>query len=205
MLKLKLLLLLSAFVLFTSVNAEDKYSFRVGYGVAVENSLANVVVGSWDTYEDDLSAVSIDIGYLLYKDIFDLPIDIYAKVGLSYYDEDSVHSNIYEGTIYIKAYYNLDLLDNRVRFGLGEGISRTSNVLYAELLDTKEKNDNTSKFLNYLDISIDFDLGKLVNYKPLYGTYFGYAVKHRSGIFGLINNVKDGGSNYNTIYIESNF
>jgi len=37
------------------------------------------------------------------------------------------------------------------------------------------------------------------------GTYVGWAIKHRSGVFGLINNVKEGGANYNTIYIEKNF
>ena len=49
------------------------------------------------------------------------------------------------------------------------------------------------------------NIGKVFDYKPLKNTYLGYAIKHRSGIFGLINNVSHGGSNYNTLYIESNF
>jgi outer membrane protein len=54
-------------------------------------------------------------------------------------------------------------------------------------------------------LSVDFDIGKLISYKPLHGTYIGWALKHRSGIFGLINNVRKGGSNYNTIFLERNF
>jgi outer membrane protein len=59
--------------------------------------------------------------------------------------------------------------------------------------------------LNYIDLSLDLDLGRLVRYQPLYNTSLGWALKHRSGIFGLINNVKKGGSNYNTLYIETKF
>jgi len=39
----------------------------------------------------------------------------------------------------------------------------------------------------------------------MHGTYFGILLKHRSGIFGLINNVAHGGSNYNSIYLEKKF
>ena len=96
-------------------------------------------------------------------------------------------------------------MKNRVRFGFGEGLSYTTKTLRTEANDAQANNDNTSKFLNYLDISVDFDLGKLVRYKPLDETYVGFLIKHRSGIFGLINNVKHGGSNYNSLYIEKNF
>ena len=61
------------------------------------------------------------------------------------------------------------------------------------------------RFLNYLDITVDFDVGKLIDYKPMHETYLGYLLKHRSGIGGLINNVEHGGSNYNCFYIEKKF
>jgi len=48
-------------------------------------------------------------------------------------------------------------------------------------------------------------MGKLFGYKQLEGTNLGFAIKHRSGIYGLINSVRRGGSNYNTLYIESKF
>ncbi|MBA1433616.1 MAG: hypothetical protein FAF04_08555, partial [Epsilonproteobacteria bacterium] len=50
-----------------------------------------------------------------------------------------------------------------------------------------------------MDISLDFDLGKLVRVKSLEEFYVGVLIKHRSGVFGLYNGVH-GGSNYNSLY-----
>jgi len=194
------------FLLFLglSASAEDQYSMRATYGTATTSSLADVMTGKLGSHPESLSVIAVDGGYLLKKDLFDWPVDIYAKGGLSYFNEGS-HDDTYEVLTYIKAFYNLDFLDNRVRFGFGEGVSYTTSLLEAERYESSQDGGDTSKFLNYLDISIDFDIGKLVNSKTMEGTYFGILLKHRSGIFGLINNVAGGGSNYNSIYIESNF
>ena len=199
-------LLVLLFLFGLSVSAEDKYSIRLAHGWATSSDLGEILFGQIDgSYGKDLSVTSLDVGYLLYKEINDLPIDIYVKGSLGYFYEDNIHDDILETIIYIKAYYNIDFLDNRVRVGLAEGLSYTSHILYAEKRDALENHDNNSNFLNYLDISVDFDLGKLTTYKPLRETYVGWALKHRSGVFGLINNVRHGGSNYNTFYIEKNF
>jgi outer membrane protein len=184
--------------------AEKAYSVRAVYGTPTGYDLGQVVSGQFGANYNDFHVYSIDGGYRLVKSAFSLPLDFYAKSGLSYYDEGSYKSS-YGADIYIKALWNFDFLKNRVRLGFGEGISYTSRVLMAEYIDATEQNDNTSKFLNYLDISVDFDFGKLIAYKPLYETYIGFVIKHRSGIFGLINNVKHGGSNYNSFYIQKNF
>ena len=195
--------------LFLNLSAQDKYSLRVAHGSAVESDLVEIASGTLKSYPQSLKVSALDAGYLLSENIFDLPIDIYAKAGLSYYDEDSkntLNNDIYEAVLYLKFYYNLDFFSNRIRFGIGDGFSYTSDILYAEKDSAyNSDNHNTSRLLNYLDLSIDFDLGRLVNYKPLYGTTLGYAIKHRSGIYGLVNNVTHGGSNYNVFYIESNF
>lgn len=187
--------------------AFDNYSLRAAYGVASKSDLAEIMIGDFSPHPKHLSVVAIDGGYLLKEGAFDLPLDIYLKGGFSRYDESAAfRDDLYEMTLYIKAYYNFDFLDNRVRFGFGEGGSYTTGILFVELEEAIESGyDKTSHFLNYLDISLDFDLGKLVGYKELEGAYIGWAIKHRSGILGLINNVKRGGSNYNTIYIEKNF
>ena len=191
-------------LLFLSLFADDKYSMRIAYGEATTSDLGEVLIGQLGSHPKDLSMVAIDGGYLLSKDTFDIPLDIYLKGGLAYFDEYT-HDDVYEGIVYIKFLYNLDFWENRVRFGFGEGISYASEVLEAEYDEAIERDDHTSKFLNYLDITVDFDLGRLVKYKPLEDTYIGFLLKHRSGIFGLINDVKHGGSNYNSIYIEKNF
>lgn len=193
------------FLLFLFINsiAQDNYSFRVAYGKVTASDLGEVLIGDWQKHPNDLRVLALDGGYLLSKNSFNLPIDIYAKVGFAYFDEDSIHNDIYEGTLYLKGYYHF--LYESLRLGVAEGLSLTSNKLLCESMEAKLKNDHSSKFLNYLDISLDFNLGAIFNQKYFKGTYLGYAIKHRSGVFGLIHNVSHGGSNYNTLYIESNF
>ena len=201
--KIFLLLLLTL-----NLIAADEYSFRVAYGKASNSSLGDIISGDFysNNHEKDLSVLGFDGGYLLKESLFDWPLDIYVKGGLSSFDESGAgRNNVYEVTLYVKAYYNLDFLGNRIRFGLGEGGSCTSGILFVEYEEAKEKNDNNSYFLNYIDVSADFDLGRLIGYKQVHNTYIGWALKHRSGIFGLINGVETGGSNYNTVYLEKNF
>jgi len=201
-LKLLLLLLLSL-----NLIAHDEYSLRVAYGEASTKDLYEILFFDSDKDPDNLTVISLDGGYLLKKEIFELPLDFYIKGGLSSFNEGNAPttSSVYEGVIYVKFYYNLDFLENRVRFGLGEGLSYTSDILWSEYKEADEAQENPSKLLNYLDISVDFDLGKLVRYKPLEETYIGWTLKHRSGVLGLFHGIVDGGSNYNTISIEKNF
>ncbi len=197
------------------------YSFRVSYGKETDSDLGNILSLNEPTKAKyDFRVFSLDGGYLLKKDTFDIPLDIYLKGGfagfssedLSRYPElanvKNLHSDpVYEITLYIKFYYNIRFLKNNLRIGFGEGGSYVNKYLQPELIEAQVRytDEKYSKYLNYLDISLDFDIGKLVRYKPLEDTFLGITVKHRSGIFGLINNVKHGGSNYNTISIERNF
>jgi len=200
---LKLLLL---FLFTLNLIAQDEYSFRAAYGEASVDDLGDIVFLESSTHPDNLTVYSLDAGYLLKKDMFEFPFDLYFKGGLSYFNEgySPREDHIYEGTLYFKLYYKVDFLENRVRIGLGEGISYTSDILWSEYKEAYIEGDNTSKLLNYMDLSVDFDLGRLVRYKPLEDTYIGWTLKHRSGVFGLYNGVH-GGSNYNTISIERNF
>jgi hypothetical protein len=190
-----------------ALNADDKYLMRVAYGTADKNDLGQIFTGNTDAPDKYLSVVAVDGGYLLKENFMELPIDIYLKGGLSAYNE-KVNDNAYEAVVYLKAYYNLDFNDNTVRIGLGEGLSYTSRILeieYDEVHEDPTDIASTARLLNYLDITIDFDVGKLINYEPMKETYLGYLLKHRSGIAGLINNVDHGGSNYNCFYVEKKF
>ena len=177
---------------------------RVAYGSASENDLGDIISGDMGSHPEDLTVLAFDGGYLLKESLFEWPMDVYVKGSLAQFDEGA-YDDVYEATLYLKAYWNFDFLDNRIRVGFGNGISYTSDILRTEYLEAQSKNDNNSEFLNYIDLSVDFDFGRLINYKPLHNTYIGYALKHRSGIYGLINNVTNGGSNYNTFYLEKNF
>jgi len=214
----KLLFIVVVFI-SSSANAQDDYSLRIAYGQASTKDFGEIIMLTPDIHPDDLSVLSLDGGYLLKQDLFEFPIDLYAKAGISYFKEADLHisgtgpaaviysgdrSDAIEGTIYIKAYYNFDFLKNRVRLGFGEGVSYTSSLLWSEEKEAAQENEKDSKFLNYLDVSLDVDIGKLFKNKALENTYLAWTIKHRSGIFGLFNGV-DGGSNYNTISLETNF
>lgn len=198
---MKIILLL--FLALTLI-AHNEFSARVLHGKATQNELGYILIGQLGSHPENLSVIAIDGGYLLKKNYYNLPLDVYVKAGFSQYNEGN-YDNVYEVLAYIKLFYNFDFLNNSVRFGFGEGGSYTSDIIRAEYLEAKEEDGKNSNFLNYLDITLDFDIGKLVHYKPLDALYVGIALKHRSGIFGLINGVKKGGSNYNSIYIEKNF
>lgn len=197
-------------LLFANIFANDDYSFRVAFGKATESDFSEIFAGDIrQTYDNtdqkqDYNVIAIDAGYLYDEGIYSLPIDTYFKAGLAYYSQH-VLKDTYEATLYFKLYYNIDFYDNRVRIALGEGLSYTHGYLEPEYDEAVRDKDDHSHLLNYLDFSLDIDLGKLIRQKTLYGTYIGWAIKHRSGVFGAVNSVKEGGANYNTLYIEKNF
>ncbi|SFV60560.1 hypothetical protein MNB_SM-7-770 [hydrothermal vent metagenome] len=204
------------------LNAKQGFSLRFAYGVESDSDLGEILSLQKPTdHKYHFDVLALDVGYLLTPSLFDLPLDLYIKGGtalfqsenLSKYPElhqisDINDKNIYEITLYIKLYYTINLKDNIMRIGFGEGGSYVNDYLPAEVIEAHIKDPQSSaysKYLNYLDISFDVDLGHLFGVKTLDETYLGYTIKHRSGIFGLINNVRHGGSNYNTISIEKNF
>lgn len=196
-------LILSLVVLCISIFAADKYTVRASIGKATLSDFSEIIVLDWQGHPYDLKVYSIDGGYLLQKSYNGLPLDLYMRSSLSYFDENNHQDNVYEMTIYCKAYWNF--LHDTMRFGFGEGVSYTSAVLATEILEATSEGDSNSKFLNYLDVSLDVDIGKIFFPQEFKELYIGWALKHRSGIFGLINNVKRGGSNYNCVYLEKKF
>lgn len=149
----------------------------------------------------------MDGGWRFVENAFDYPFDFYLKGGVSYFDENGYAEDFLEATLYIKVYGKIDFWQNRLRIGLGEGFSLAQHVPKAEEDDAANDDgtsDPTAKFLNYLDISFDIDIGRLVRVESIKDTYLGYTLKHRSGAFGLYGRVF-GGSNYNMVTLEKNF
>ena len=195
----------SLLLILISLNllAQSSYSIRVAYGNVTPSDLGEVLIGNIKTHKYNLKVLAFDSSYILKRNLYNLPIDISSNIGIAYFDEANQQNNIYETTIYIKAHYKFKNLASR--FGFGEGVSYTDDILTTEYLDAIQRSDHYSRFLNYLDISFDVDMGKLLDSKILASTYIGILVKHRSGIFGLIHNVSHGGSNYNTFYLAKDF
>jgi len=197
--------LLSFFIFFTvslfAQAQESDVSLRVAYGKASTADLGEIISGTNNHIINDYRVLSADGAFLLGDDFLDFPISYYSNVGLSYFKDDG-YSDSFELTMFLKLFYKPEIFKNYVRVGFGEGISYTTAVLQVEKDEAIKENGKNSKFLNYLDITLDFNAGKLLSQKDL---YIGLLLKHRSGIFGLINNVEHGGSNYNCVYIEKKF
>lgn len=181
------------------------YLVRVAHGAAVDSDFGEILGGHIKEHPYNLKVMALDVGYLLVKDMNDWPLDLYIQGGFAYFDEAGMKQDVYEGTLYIKLFYNLDLFSQRFRLGFGEGGSYVSSTLFAEYIEAVEEGDKTSKYLNYLDFTLDFDLGRALSVKGLEDTTLGFLIKHRSSVFGLVNSVEKGGTNYNCFYIEKKF
>ncbi len=198
-------IILIMLICFVSAFASTRYDLRVAEGRADAKNFGDIITGVTAPNIYKTHVINISGGYKLVDNFYNLPFDIYIEVGLSKFLENGYNKNIYENTILLKGYYKFNFLQNQIRFGVGEGASYTYGTLQVEKQDAKVNHDHTSHYLNYIELSFDFDAGRLIRYKPLFHTYVGVYLKHRSGIFGLINNVKRGGSNFICYYLEKNF
>jgi outer membrane protein len=156
---------------------------------------------------DDTRIWGVDFGRPLVEKVNGWPLDFVAYVGLQAHDERGRATDGLQLNGQIKAYYYGFPWSAavRTRVGFGAGFSMAQRVPLVELEDQARRGRDTSRFLNYLDPSIDVSVGDLVGSKRLRETYLGIGISHRSGIFGasqILGNI-NGGSNYLYGYIES--
>ena len=190
--------------------SDGNWSVRVARGWDAQASLLKIIPGMDFSLSPERTGVfAVDIGRRISERWNDWPIDVYVKGGYQRYLEKALQDDIHGATLYLKAYYYGFPWSHRVktRFGFGEGLSYASRIPALERRSILEKNPNTSKLMNYLDVSMDFSVGDLVGSKPLRDTFLGVAVIHRSGLFGASDlfSAVDGGSNYISVTVESLF
>jgi outer membrane protein len=94
--------------------------------------------------------------------------------------------------------------DEVFRWGFGFGMSYAEQVPLAEQSKQASKGNNTSRFLNYLELQVDYPLRRMFKAKWLQDCYVGATVVHRSGIFGTSNLLGDvsGGADWITAHLE---
>ncbi len=90
------------------------------------------------------------------------------------------------------------------RYSFGYGMSYAEKVPIAEQRKQASKGENTSHFLNYLELTLDFPLRRVSKASWLQDCYAGVTVVHRSGIFGLSDILGDlaGGADWITASLE---
>ena len=179
---------------------------RVAHGDATPSNLGEILGGHKvdDPYHNQLT--SLFYGYPLTDELFGLPLDLYLTPGLVYHHHSEVQESFYEYVVAVKAYYTIKW-PVRWRLGLAEGLSYSSQINYIEQTELAAKGYRPSKVLNYLDLSVDINIGDILHRNSLRNTWLGYSIHHRSGIFeagSQFGRIK-GGSNYTTFYLQQHF
>lgn len=179
---------------------------RVAHGWATPSNIGDILLG--ETVEDphNNQMTSIAYGHPLTDELFGIPLDVYITPIVAWHWDSKVQSRSIELVGAIKAYYTIDW-PTKWRVGLAEGLSYINRITYMEQKELNEKGYKPSQLLNYIDFSLDVNVGDLVGKSSLNGVWLGYSVHHRSAIFensSQFARIK-GGSNYNTVYVQFDF
>lgn len=187
----------------------DAWHVRTNFGWATEKTLGEITSGAVRTEKERPWLIGLDVGRPIVENFRDWPLDFAWRIGLIRYFERDAQSDFWGHTWYVKAYWKKFPWSRwvRTRLGFGEGISYAWHVPREEREEARRHDRNTSRLLNYLDVSVDLNLGDLVRSKRLSRCWLGLVISHRSGAFGLIDifGSVNGGSNYNTASVECEF
>ena len=180
-----------------------KWYFRMIGGLGTDTKLNEIIRGKINTHPDKMAIAGFDVGKAIVEDFQGLPIDFVWKAGFLRHFEKNHQDDFNQYNLALKAYYKFDL-PVKTRIGIAQGLSYADKVPYLEISDAKDKPDEVSRWLLHLDVSIDANLGDIFNSKTVDNCFLGFAISHRSGVFGsveLFNRIY-GGSNYNSLYLE---
>ena len=176
---------------------------RLAHGWATPSNLGDILKFDWEDDPYNNQFTSVFYGHPLTDKLFGIPFDIYLTPGLVYHHSSEVQDDFPEYVLAVKAYYTIKW-PLRWRLGAAEGLSYVTQIPYVEKTELEDKDYVPSKLLNFLDLSIDMNLGDLFRAKSMENLWFGWSIHHRSGIFetsGMFGRIK-GGSNYNTLYLQ---
>jgi len=179
---------------------------RLSHGWATSSSLGDVLIGDINSRDNHNQMTSLFYGYPLTDTLFGLPIDIYITPGFAFHYSSQDQNGAQEYVVAIKAYYTIKL-PIRLRFGAAEGFSYISEVTSLERRNTASEGYEPSKLLNYLDLSLDINVGDIFRFDQLEDLWIGAALHHRSAIFESAQQFSGiaGGSNYPSLYLQYHF
>jgi len=200
------------FAFFNDISKTKKTSLnshgylRLAHGWATPSNIGDILAGDTVTDEYNNQLSSIFYGLPLTDELFSLPLELYLTTGFIWHQSSAVQESEQEYVLAIKAYYTIPW-PVRWRIGLAEGLSYVSDITYIERTEMEEKGYRPSELMNYIDFSLDVNLGDIFNVRALSETWLGYSIHHRSSIFesaSQFGRIK-GGSNYNTVYLQFDF
>lgn len=184
----------------------NKSYLRFAHGWATPSNIGEIIKFQSETDSENNQMSSVFYGYPLTDELFGLPIDIYLTPGVAHHWSSDSQSSSTEYVVAMKAYYTFNW-PTQWRFGVAEGVSYVDSITNIEQTEMDEKGYTPSNLLNYLDFSLDVNIGDLINVSDLKNVWVGYSLHHRSAIFekaSQFGRIK-GGSNYNTLYLQYHF
>lgn len=177
--------------------------FRISQGWGNDSTLAQIFAGDVRKDNVDVNMTSFFYGHPLSDTLFGLPIELYLTPGIVHHYSSSAQDSATELVLGFKFFYTIPT-PWRVRLGAAEGISYIDSFTYYEENSLSNDDQIPSRLLNYVDLSIDLNIGDIFCSKTFEDLWLGYGIHHRSGIGGsspTFGNIS-GGSNYNTIYLQ---
>ena len=187
---------------------------RLSYGYATHSDIDQILGGNLPKEPYGHKIATIFYGHPLSDTLFGLPIESYLTAGFAWHPaskdsampEELKQNNIREYVMAIKGYYTIPL-PIRIRLGIAEGISYVNEVTYIEKTDINNDGFNESNILNYLDFSLDFNVGDILFTESMEKVWLGVNVHHRSGIFEYSSQYGriSGGSNFPSVHLQMHF
>ncbi|MDH4047254.1 MAG: MipA/OmpV family protein [Gammaproteobacteria bacterium] len=184
-----------------------EWSWRVNYGYQAEGNIVSEI----DQGDFSKSTVAdANLGGLTFGKLLTAGprIDFVGKLALfRHFEADEGNGNFYSYAAYIMARgkgHSPWSKEELFRWGFGFGMSYAETVPIAEQRKQAAKGNNTSRFLNYLEMTLDFPLKRVSKANWLQRCYAGLTLVHRSGIFGTSDLLGDvsGGADWITAHLE---
>jgi len=192
---------------FMEKERQGEWSWRVNYGYQADGNITSEIdQGDFSKSSlADTNIAGLTLGRLLAAG---KRVEFLGNFALfRHFEEDEGNDNFWSYAAYILARgkgYSPWSKKEIFRWGLGFGMSYAENVPIAEQRKQALRGSNTSHFLNYLEMTLDFPLKRISKANWLQRCYAGVSVVHRSGIFGTSDLLGDvaGGSDWITVHLE---
>jgi outer membrane scaffolding protein for murein synthesis (MipA/OmpV family) len=192
---------------YVSPERSSEWSWRVNYGYQAQGNIVGEV-NHGDFGKSKVADTTIG-GLTLSKLIADGPrVEFYGRfAAFRHFEEDEGNGNFFSYAAYIMAMgkgYSPWTDEELFRWGFGFGMSYADRVPIVEQRKQAKKGGNTSHFLNYLEMTVDFPLARMFEARSVRNCYAGLTIVHRSGIFGTSDFLGDvaGGSDWLTAHVE---
>lgn len=192
---------------FVSPERAGEWSWRINYGYQADGNIIGEI-DQGDFSKSEFADTNIG-GVTFAKLLTDgKRLEFNGKLAVfRHFEADEGNGNFWSYALYMMASgrgYSPWSKQEVFRYGFGFGMSYAEKVPITEQRKQASKGKNTSRFLNYLELQLDFPLRRLFKARSMQNCYAGLTVVHRSGIFGTSDILGDvaGGSDWITAHLE---